>query len=100
MSREVEAEIRGREPSLTVRIPTPTTVNAPIGLVPKNRRLPTPLVESREIEPEAEPKADPEVRPATGLTPESNDGPNFNRPIEDWDLINRVLQANRTSNSL
>ena len=83
VSREAEAEIRGREPSPTVRIPTPIIVNAPTGLISENRRLPAPPVESREIEPEAEPKADPEVRPATGLTPESNDGPNFNRPIED-----------------
>ena len=66
-----------------IQIPTPTTVNAPTGLIPENRRLPAPLAESREIELEAEPKADPEVRPATGLAPESNNGPNFNRLIED-----------------
>ena len=83
VSREAEAEIRGREPSPTVRIPTPITVNTPIGLVPENRRLPAPPVESRKIEPEAEPKADPEIRSVTGLTPESNNGPNFNRSIKD-----------------
>ena len=74
-----------------VQIPTPTTVNTPIGLILKNRRLPAPLAESREIEPEAKSKVDPEARPATGLAPESNNGLNFNRPIEDWDLIDRVL---------
>ena len=43
-------------------------------------------------------EAEPKVRPENSLTSESQDGPSSTQ--DDWNLINTVLQANRTADSL